>query len=208
MADYLHRVDGIVMLDADGKRLFAKYWGAGPLDNRSKQAAFEKTLFSKTSAKRSSPAGGDKAEQPEKSSDLKTLISLTRSAEKEPSPSGSGEAGDILLMENHTVLYRFDEEVYYYVIGGAEENEVVLFQVLCCFYDSLGQLLKHSVEKKSLLENYELIILVCDEMIDDGIILEINPQSIFNEVSPHASLEADSPLGALQTMAKIVKQNL
>ena len=58
------------------------------------------------------------------------------------------------------------------------------------------------------MENYELLILITDEMIDDGIILETNSQNVYNEVSPHASADTDTPLTALNTMAKIVKQNL
>eukprot|EP00992_Anisonema_acinus_P011407 TRINITY_DN7387_c0_g1_i1.p1 TRINITY_DN7387_c0_g1~~TRINITY_DN7387_c0_g1_i1.p1 ORF type:complete len:206 (+),score=32.36 TRINITY_DN7387_c0_g1_i1:64-681(+) len=205
MWDYLHRIEGIVVLDNEGKRVFAKYW-TPHFEARAKQTSFEKSLYSKTATKRSAPA--EKAPEAEsKASELKTLISLTRGSEKKES-SSLNEAGDIILMESRTVLFRFEEEAYFYVIGGPEENEVVLSQVLSCFFDTLCQLLKHNLEKKVLLENYELMILAVDEMIDDGIILEINPQSVFTEVSPHASTDHDSPLTALHSMAKIVKQNL
>ena len=61
---------------------------------------------------------------------------------------------------------------------------------------------------QAILENFELLILACDEMVDDGIILEISAQAVFNQVAPHASTGGESPLSALHSMAKVVKQNL
>jgi|UniRef100_A0A7S4C885 hypothetical protein len=207
MGDYLHRVEAILLLDSEGQRIFCKYYMPG-YESRAKQKAFEDKLYRKVSG-RVEPTARDPPSPKESESgttDLKRILSLTRSYKKES--SSAGEAGDILLFENHTVVFRYDEDGYLFVVGGSEENEVVLYQVMTCFWESLGQLLRNNCEKKVLLENFELLILIADEMIDDGIILETNPQSIFNEVSPHASGDNDTPLSALNTMAKIVKQNL
>ena len=55
-----------------------------------------------------------------------------------------------MLFENQTIVYRYDEDGYLFVVGGAEENEVVLHQVMTCWYDALEQLVKNNCEKKVL----------------------------------------------------------
>eukprot|EP00993_Chasmostoma_nieuportense_P003997 NODE_4683_length_754_cov_87.405104_g4523_i0.p1 GENE.NODE_4683_length_754_cov_87.405104_g4523_i0~~NODE_4683_length_754_cov_87.405104_g4523_i0.p1 ORF type:complete len:238 (+),score=72.57 NODE_4683_length_754_cov_87.405104_g4523_i0:70-714(+) len=214
MGDYLHRVTGFIILDHQGNRLFSKYWDPS-LEPRQKQVAFEAKLFHKTSNKtaqadspieRTSVAEIEQPRPESRGADLKRFLNLTRGLQKEG--SGCSESGDILMLDGRAIVFRYTEEVYMYVMGAMEENEVVLFQVLNCFYEALAQLLKNNLEKKTLLENYELMILTTDEIIDDGIILETNPQNVHTEVSPHMCGETDSPMGALHSMAKILKQNL
>ncbi len=43
-------------------------------------------------------------------------------------------------------------------------------------------MLRGKVEKQTILENLELILLTLDELVDDGIILEIDPLNIANRV--------------------------
>ena len=46
----------------------------------------------------------------------------------------------------------------------------------------MSGLLRGKVEKQTILENLELILLTLDELVDDGIILEIDPLAIANRV--------------------------
>lgn len=48
--DYLHKIEGLVILDNEGKRVFSKYYTPA-YNTFAKQTTFEKTLFNKTSAK-------------------------------------------------------------------------------------------------------------------------------------------------------------
>eukprot|EP00668_Euglena_longa_P002980 GGOE01003478.1.p1 GENE.GGOE01003478.1~~GGOE01003478.1.p1 ORF type:complete len:207 (-),score=23.62 GGOE01003478.1:276-896(-) len=206
MVDYLHHVQAIILLDGDGKRIFSKYWLSG-MECRSKQKSFEEKLFKKISGRSEATANpGPSTNEESSGTDLKRILNLARPFKKES--TSPNENGEVLLFEDHLVVYRSEEDTSLFLVGSSEENEVVLLQVLTSFWDALNQLLRNNCEKKTLLENFELLILVADEMIDDGIILEINPQNIFNEVSPHATLDSETPLNALNTMAKLVKQNL
>ena len=40
--------------------------------------------------------------------------------------------------------------------------------VLHCLYDSVSQILRKNVEKKSLLENLDVVMLAMDEISDGG----------------------------------------
>jgi len=175
MSDFLHKIEALVVLGPEGRRVFAKYWGPA-YPTHPKQLAFEKALFAKTVPKKDGVTVSD--------------------------------SGDVVLFGTHCVVYRAIDDTYFYAVGGSEENEVVLLTTLTCFTDVLSQLLKNKVDNKTLLTNFELMILAADEMVDDGVILEINPQNVAKEVQPHGLVDQGSPLTTLTAMAKIVKQNL
>ncbi|XP_009890512.1 PREDICTED: coatomer subunit zeta-2, partial [Charadrius vociferus] len=70
-----------------------------------------------------------------------------------------------------------------YVVGGCQENELMLSAVLACLLDTLGHLLRKEVEKRWLLDNMEGTFLVVDEIVDRGVILESDPQQVIQRLS-------------------------
>eukprot|EP01061_Rhynchopus_euleeides_P026171 TRINITY_DN42848_c0_g1_i1.p1 TRINITY_DN42848_c0_g1~~TRINITY_DN42848_c0_g1_i1.p1 ORF type:complete len:191 (+),score=73.21 TRINITY_DN42848_c0_g1_i1:59-574(+) len=161
MADLMHHIEGVVLLDNEGKRVFSKYYGEPFQGKLEKQLKFEATLFAKTQ-----PKGGH------------------------DSPK---EGGDIVLVENHTVVFRLDHEVYFYVIGNLAENELVISDVLCTIYEAISTLLRaHSVEKRLLLENFDLLVLVVDETLHDGIVLQSSSAGVLELVYDHTSDSQDA----------------
>lgn len=50
--------------------------------------------------------------------------------------------GDIILYDGRVVCYKMEGDVMLYVVGGAEENEVLLFGVVLALRDALAILLK------------------------------------------------------------------
>ena len=77
-------------------------------------------------------------------------------------------AGDILLYNNQLVLYKSSIDLTFYVVGPENENEIMLQNVLLAFHDAVSMLLRHQVEKRSVLENLDLVVLALDETVDDG----------------------------------------
>jgi hypothetical protein len=115
----LFSVNAIILLAADGHRIFAKYYnaphvplgtpagstthpGANPYPTLKEQKAFEKGLFEKT-AKQST---------------------------------------DIVLFDNRVVVFKNEADVTLYVVGSADENEILLFNVVLALRDSLTILLR------------------------------------------------------------------
>jgi len=76
--------------------------------------------------------------------------------------------GDILLYDNHLVLYKSSLDLTFYLVAPQLENEIMLQSVLSAFYDAVAMLLRHQVEKRSILENLDLVVLALDETIDNG----------------------------------------
>lgn len=50
--------------------------------------------------------------------------------------------GDVILYDNRVVVYKMEGDVMLYVVGGPEENEIMLFSVILALRDSLSILLK------------------------------------------------------------------
>ena len=63
-------------------------------------------------------------------------------------------------------------------MGSRDENELILLGVLECLYDTLMILFNNQIEKRILLEKAEIMFVVVDELIDNGIILEIDPERL------------------------------
>ncbi|NWI32618.1 COPZ1 protein, partial [Sula dactylatra] len=132
--------------------------------------------------------------------------------------------GEIACLEGLTVVYRSSIDLFFYVVGGCQENELMLSAVLACLLDTLGHLLRgpgprtvhgtpgpdrewvqrhlpplahrKDVEKRWLLDNMEGMFLVVDEIVDRGVILESDPQQVIQRLSLRVD---DNPLSEQST---------
>ncbi|KAK5711647.1 Golgi-to-ER vesicle coat component [Elasticomyces elasticus] len=89
------------------------------------------------------------------------------------------QTSDVILYDNRVVVFKMESDVMLYVVGGADENEIML----------------NSVDKRTLIENYDLASLCIDEIVDDGIILETDPVVISNRVSRPPAQDAPNMQG-------------
>jgi hypothetical protein len=52
------------------------------------------------------------------------------------------QTSDIILYDNRVVVFKMESDVMMYVVGGADENEVMLYSVILALRDALAILLK------------------------------------------------------------------
>nr|AAM62512.1 putative coatomer protein [Arabidopsis thaliana] len=100
---------------------------------------------------------------------------------------------EITLLESNIVVYKFAQDLHFFVTGGENENELVLSSVLQGFFDAVALLLRNNVEKMEALENLYLIFLCLDEMVDQGMVLETDANVIAGKVAMQ-SAEASGSL--------------
>lgn len=50
--------------------------------------------------------------------------------------------GEVILYDNQVVLYRSNIDIFFYVVGSMEENELILLSMLNAFYDAVSTLLR------------------------------------------------------------------
>jgi len=108
---------------------------------------------------------------------------------------------EIIMLDGLTVLYKSNVDLFFYVMGGGHENELMLMTVLNCLYDSISQVLRKNVEKRSLCENMDVAMLIMDEICDQGIVMESDSASV---VARAALRTDDIPLGE-QTVAQVLQ---
>lgn len=73
-------------------------------------------------------------------------------------------------------------DIILYVLGNGAENELILQSVLQALDETVGNLLKGQVSKKTLVENLDLLLLSIDEIIDDGLVLETDSMVVVSRV--------------------------
>lgn len=100
------------------------------------------------------------------------------------------EAG---IFDGVLVVYRFAADLHFYVVASEDENELIIAQALTSFFDAVGLLLRGAVEKRTVLENLDLVLLCLDEILDGGILLETDPDVIAGRVAMRGA-DADLPL--------------
>ena len=85
---------------------------------------------------------------------------------------------EIIMLDGMTCLYKSNVDLFFYVIGSGNENELLLMSVLDCLYNTISSILRKNVDKRALTSNMEFVLLAMDEMIDRGIILEEDPAQV------------------------------
>jgi len=145
MLPSLYTIKGIVLLDNDGKRLWANYYDPDILASQKEQLKFEKSLFVKSN-------------------------------------KANIEDVDVVMLDNLTILYKSKVDLYFYVIGGPKENELLLMSILNCVFESMSLILRKSVEMSNVYENMDMIMLAMDEICDNGIILECDAMVVADRV--------------------------
>ncbi|KAI9192966.1 Longin-like domain-containing protein [Polychytrium aggregatum] len=129
----------------------------------------------------------------------KTLFEKTKK-----SSSASAIGDHIIMIDNQIVVYKFNIDIFIYIIGSLEENELILASILNTYYEALCMLFREqSPEKRSILENLDLAILALDETIDDGIILESDSSQVAGRVTKKN--EGESIPLAEQTIAQALQ---
>ncbi|KAF7968588.1 hypothetical protein HWV62_24636 [Athelia sp. TMB] len=122
--------------------------------------------------------------------------------------------GDIILYDAHLAVYKHNLDLIFYLIGGPSENELMLGSALNAFSDAVSMLLRNTVEKRSVLENLDLVLLCLDETVDDGIIVETDSTAIASRVSrPKADtteivINEQTIMSAYQTVKEKMQQRI
>ena len=118
----------ILLVASDGSRILAKY-------------------YSTPHSHLHTTAGGSNAALVPTESNPYPTPTLQKAFEKglhqkTQKPASQPGAGDIILYDNRVVVFKQEGDVMLYIVGGAAENEMLLWHVLLGWRDALNILLK------------------------------------------------------------------
>lgn len=161
----LYSVQAVLVLDNEGKRMYAKYYHPPHKNPNSPQ-------------------------QTDDSDPILSSVKQQKEFEKNLHKKTHKQNSDILIFEDHLVLYKEYVDVSLFLIGPMDENEIVLQQAFSAVKDSLELILETGIDKKNVQEHYDMVALAIDETVDDGIILETDPATIASRVTKPPSKDA------------------
>jgi coatomer subunit zeta len=142
----LYAVNAIIILSIeDGSRLYAKYYTAPHAGAGQNACMSIQTLLARTCTK--CAASQDRLLIFRKASTATAGhpypdVKAQKAFEKGLLEKTSKQTGDILLYDGRVVCYKTESDTMVYVVGGADENEVLLYNVLLAVRDSLHLLFK------------------------------------------------------------------
>ena len=90
---------------------------------------------------------------------------------------------DLFLLDKYVVMYRMVSDVIIAMLTDPQENEIFVNMALSCIVDGFDLIFEKGFDKKVALEYYDKIAIAIDEVIDDGIILETDPQNLADRVN-------------------------
>ena len=102
---------------------------------------------------------------------------------------------EVLLLDHEVCVFRSGSECKFFIAGPSEENELILVGVLDVLFDTVSTLLRGQVDKKTMLDNLELVLLTIDEAIDHGHIMELDSAAVVSRVLMKASETSSSSHG-------------
>jgi hypothetical protein len=85
---------------------------------------------------------------------------------------------DIFIFDNYTIISKISPEIAIFIGSEENTNEILLVN----FYDTLEyclfNIIENSLTKEKLLKNYDKIVILIDELINDGLIMNVNVDNI------------------------------
>lgn len=99
------------------------------------------------------------------------------------------------MFDDYVVVFKAIGDLIFYVTGSVSENELVLYAALQALFESVSLLLRGQLDKKTALENLDLLLLCVDEVVDAGLILETDPQTVASRVAMRGA-DSDGGVGA------------
>ena len=89
---------------------------------------------------------------------------------------------DIFNYEKYNVICEIGKEVAIFIGQDEEDNEILLQEFFSAFKIQLYNFIGEDLTRKSILNHYKEIVMLIDEMVVGGIILNIDEHSLYDRV--------------------------
>ena len=89
---------------------------------------------------------------------------------------------DIFNFENYNIICKIDKEIAIFIGQNENDNELLLNEVFKMFEIQLFNFVGDNITRDKILNHYNDIILMIDEFITGGIVLNIDEHSLYERV--------------------------
>ena len=85
---------------------------------------------------------------------------------------------DIFSMDDYNIFVKIIGEIAYFIGINEEDNECLGYNFCKLFENCLGNITNDNFDRPKIFDNLEKIIVMIDEMLDNGLIVNSDPDSI------------------------------
>ena len=90
---------------------------------------------------------------------------------------------DIFNIDDYNVFVKIIGEIAYFIGVNEEDNECLGYNFCKIFENCLGGITNDNFDQKKIFDNLDKIMLIIDEMVDNGLIINSDPDSIEKLIS-------------------------
>ncbi|KAL7718879.1 AP complex mu/sigma subunit domain-containing protein [Entamoeba marina] len=102
---------------------------------------------------------------------------------------------ELFLLDKYVVLYKTVTDLIIAALTDPSENELLVANALECIVNGFELIFDKQFDKKVALEYYDKIAIAVDEVLDDGIVLEVDSEQLANRVNFKNVEGGDSTFG-------------
>ncbi len=89
---------------------------------------------------------------------------------------------DIFNIENYNILCKIDNEIAIFIGQDENDNELLLEQLFQMFETQLFNFVGEDLSREKVLNHYNEIVLLVDEIITGGVVVNLDEKSIYNRI--------------------------
>ncbi|CAD2101798.1 coatomer subunit zeta, putative [Plasmodium vinckei] len=181
----IKQLDAIIMLDEDGKRIAVKYY-TNVLENKDDNKNRNQCGSNLMNSNQLYSKENMNSFYDETYNDLKTVDDQKQFehdlVDKIKKMTSLINEIEILVSNQYIILCLPINDIYIFIVGDENSNELVLYEVMKAIQDSLNNITNNNIGKKQLIDKLDSVFLLLDEIIDNGIIMETNSNIIVNRL--------------------------
>jgi len=90
---------------------------------------------------------------------------------------------NFFTLEHQLAFVRTYDDMSVLVIGTEDDNELVISGVLDTLHECFDDVFKHVIDRENLTSNMTAVILIINELIDEGIIMATEAETILERIN-------------------------
>ena len=89
---------------------------------------------------------------------------------------------DIFNYEKYNIICKIDKEIAIFIGQDEDDNEILLKEFFSMFETQLFNFIGENLSREKILNNYKEIVMLIDEMVIGGVILNIDEHSLYDRI--------------------------
>ena len=89
---------------------------------------------------------------------------------------------DIFNYEKYNIICKIDKEIAIFIGQDEDDNEILLQEFFSMFETQLFNFIGENLSREKILNNYKEIVMLIDEMVIGGVILNIDEHSLYDRI--------------------------